>query len=67
MWQQYKSTFLWIQSVIGLVTWMVYDRSRWGAMAVTYFFIMQVGAVMGAAWALRLRRKAARIRGIVPR
>ena len=57
MWQHYRKTFAAVQVMIAVVTAVVYfsvDR-RWVA-AMTYFAVMQVFAVVGAAWATRLRR-----------
>lgn len=61
MWAQYKKTFVFTQVLICLVTLAVYlGMHRLWILAAIYFVTMQVGAVLGAAWALRLRRKVER-------
>ena len=56
MWAQYKRTLLITQVVIAIVTWIAYLGQRQWFTAALLFLVMQVGAVVGAAWALRLRR-----------
>ena len=61
MWEQYKKTFVLTQVLICLVTLAVYlGAHRLWVLAALYFFMMQVGAVLGAAWAVRLKRKVER-------
>ena len=61
MWAQYKKTFVVTQLLICLVTLAVYlGAHRLWVLAALYFLTMQVGAVVGAAWALRLKRKVER-------
>jgi hypothetical protein len=67
MWLHYKTTFLWVQIAICVVTGVVFLQSHVAFVATTYFLTMQVAAVIGAAWASRLRRKALRDRGFLPR
>ena len=57
MWEQYKKTALGMQILIALVsglTW--YSSGHWEA-GVFLCLVMQVAAVFGAAWGLRLRNK----------
>ena len=57
MWAQYKKTFVYVQLVIALVVVAVYGSSnRQLPVAAVYFVIMQVGAVLGASWAARLKQ-----------
>jgi len=58
MWQQYKTNFLGIQALsCGVAAWVYFGLTHnWGA-AAWIFTIMQVGGVLGAAWAARLKRK----------
>ena len=58
MWEQYKKTFGSMQAFIVLVTIALYfGLGRSVAMASGFFLMMQVGAVFGAMWAARLRRR----------
>ncbi len=66
MWEHYKKRFLGMQLLIAIVTSGVYlasgqslDRSsdRSWVPAAMFFITMQLGAVLGAAWATRLKRK----------
>jgi Na+/melibiose symporter-like transporter len=58
MWQQYRKTFTGMQVVITLVTLAVYfGMGRLPALAGLFFLTMQAGAVIGAAWAARLKRR----------
>jgi uncharacterized membrane protein YfcA len=56
MWEQYKRTFVFTQVVIVFITCLAYLGQRQWPMAALLFLVMQVGAVLGAAWAQRLRR-----------
>jgi hypothetical protein len=58
MWEHYKKTFGRMQTVIALVTGEVFVglHQMWFVTA-TFFLTMQVGAVVGAMWATRLKRK----------
>lgn len=58
MWEHYKKTFGRMQTVIALVTGAVFLglQQMWFVTA-TFFLVMQVGAVVGAMWASRLKRK----------
>jgi hypothetical protein len=63
MWEQYKRTFAKTQLVIMVVTAATY----WGLGQVAersavFFLMMQIGALAGAAWGVRLKRKVDGIR-----
>jgi uncharacterized membrane protein YfcA len=58
MWEQYKKTFLGMQCAIALIAYVIHTQTyrQWQTTAV-FVAVMQVGALVGAAWASRLRRK----------
>jgi len=61
MWEQYKKTFAQMQLLIVLVTAGTYlYLGRGAARSAVFFLVMQVGAVAGARWGLRLKRKVDR-------
>jgi len=58
MWEQYKKTFYKTQVIIGAATigtylWLGHVAVRSAA----FFLVMQIGAVAGAMWGTRLKRK----------
>ena len=57
MWEQYRRTFFGVQTVIALVAISVYIffGHQW-LHAAAFFAVMQVSAVVGAAWGARLTR-----------
>jgi uncharacterized membrane protein YfcA len=58
MWHQYKRTFAKTQLVIALVTAGTFlGLGQVWARSAVFFLVMQVGAVLGAGWGVRLRRK----------
>ena len=58
MWAQYKKTFLRIQSVILVVTCAVFFAAEHRlAASGAFFLMMQIGAVLGAVWAVRLKHR----------
>jgi hypothetical protein len=58
MWEQYKKTFGRIQTAIALVSGAVFfGMGRQWFVTAIFFLMMQVGGVIGAAWAVRLKRK----------
>jgi hypothetical protein len=58
MWEQYKKTFAKTQAVIVVVTAATYFlMGELAARSAVFFLMMQLGAVAGAAWGVRLRRK----------
>jgi hypothetical protein len=57
MWQHYQKTFAGMQIMIAVVTAGIYFFvGRQMVAALTFFIVMQIGALLGAAWAARLRR-----------
>lgn len=54
---QYKKTFVPTQAVIALIAVAVLRLSHSWSLAGLFFLTMQLSAVVGAAWALRLRGK----------
>jgi uncharacterized membrane protein YfcA len=61
MWEQYKKTFLGMQAVILMIAYVIHTQTyrQWQTTAV-FFAVMQLAAFVGAAWAVRLRRKIQR-------
>ena len=58
MWAQYKETFARMQLMIALITTLVFfGLNRMWMVAATFFVVMQVGSLVGATWASRLKRK----------
>jgi|1185.fasta_scaffold489542_2 hypothetical protein len=57
MWEQYKRTAPMIQLTILMVTIAVLWLTRFIPAAAVFFIAMQLGAVFGAIWAYRLKRK----------
>ena len=58
MWEQYKKTFGSMQVFIAVVTvGLFFGLGRQWSMAAGFFLMMQTGAVFGAAWATRLRKR----------
>jgi uncharacterized membrane protein YfcA len=58
MWAQYRKTLIPTQVVIltvCLITLLVFKAPWQGILAI--FVAMQIGAVLGARWAMRLKRK----------
>jgi hypothetical protein len=65
MLERYKRTFFVTQAAIAAVTVAVFIQShRWAAAAV-FFATMQGGALIGALWAARLKRKIERSQGFM--
>ena len=61
MWEQYRKTFVRIQVLIAMVTCAVFFGTGHRLPAAGVFFVvMQIGAVMGAFWGVRLRSKLGR-------
>ena len=69
MWDQYKKTFIRMQSMILVITVVVFVLSHLWNVALTFFAIMQVGSALGAMWGSNLRHKilAAQYRSSLPR
>ena len=58
MLEQYKKTFRAIQLVIAIITGVIFFKTQHQLVpTLVFFLIMQVGAVLGAMWATRLKRK----------
>ncbi len=58
MWDHYRKTLVRMQMFIALTTGALYfGLSRRWVMAAVFFAMMQVGAVIGAWWGDRLRRR----------
>ena len=58
MWEQYKKTLPVMQATILIATIIIYfAASRQWPVALFFFIVMQVGALAGAAWGARLKRK----------
>ena len=60
MLEQYKKTFLRIQIVIAVVTIVVLAWTHVWPLAALFFVTMQLGAVSGAMWGVRLRDRVRR-------
>jgi len=56
MWEQYKKTAVGMQIVITVVTIAVVIWSRHLAAGGVFFVAMQLSAVLGAGWSVRLHR-----------
>ena len=58
MWDHYKKTFGSVQTAIALATVFIFFQFHhmWFVTGV-FFLMMQLGSVLGALWANRLRRK----------
>ena len=58
MWEQYKKTFAYMQLMIAIATIAIYlTMNHLSVLAGLFFLVMQLGAVLGAMWATRLKRK----------
>jgi len=61
MWEQYKKTAVGMQIVITVVTIAVVIWSRHLAAGGVFFVAMQLSAVLGAGWSVRLHRLQDRV------
>ena len=61
MLEQYKKTFWSMQLVIGLVTFGVLAWSHLWDLGAAFFCTMQLGAVAGAMWGVRLKNRIQRL------
>ena len=66
MWQQYRKTLVPIQLFILAASITCYFVTRQWPVALAVFLIMEVGAVLGAAWAARLKNKMDRANDRLP-
>ena len=58
MWEHYKKTFKSIQAAIAILTIVIYvGLGRMWFVTAVFFLVMQVGGLVGALWAKRLRDK----------
>jgi hypothetical protein len=60
--QQYRKTLVSTQVLIGVITLGVLFRTQRLAAALAFFATMQIGALIGALWAVRLKSKIERAR-----
>lgn len=60
MLERYRRTFFVTQAAIVAVTLAVFVQSHRLAAAAAFFATMQIGAITGALWAARLKRKIER-------
>ena len=65
MLERYRRTFFITQASIAAVTVAVFVKSQRLAAAAAFFATMQVGALVGALWAARLKRKIERSQGLL--
>jgi uncharacterized membrane protein YfcA len=63
MWQQYKKNAVQMQLLIAGVSACAWWQSHHWEAAVAFFVPMQIGAVLGAMWGVRLVRLRSRFRG----
>ena len=67
MWEQYRKTLIPTQFIvltICLCTLLLFKAPWQGVLAI--FVAMQIGAILGARWAVRLKRKIEVSRGGLP-
>jgi uncharacterized membrane protein YfcA len=55
--ERYKRTFIGTQTIIATVTLAILYKLQAWQVAMVFFATMQLGAVLGAMWAGRLKRK----------
>ena len=60
MWEQYKKTFVRMQVLIAFVSLAVLTWTHLVPLAAFFFAAMQLGAVSGAMWGVRLKEKVRR-------
>ena len=60
MWEQYKKTFVRMQVVIVFITLGVLALTHVWTLAAMFFAAMQLGAISGAMWGVRLKDKVRR-------
>lgn len=65
MLERYRRTFYGTQALIAAVTVAVLIQSHRIVAALAFFAAMQVGALVGALWAARLKRKIERNQGFL--
>ena len=57
MMERYKKTFWGMQAVIWLIAFGVLAWAHMWSLAALFFVTMQIGAVVGAMWATRLKNR----------
>ena len=58
MWEQYKKTFLGVQVLaFGVAAWVYLGLTHWWRPSAFVFLVMQIGGLLGAAWASRIKRR----------
>jgi hypothetical protein len=61
MLDQYRRTFVKTQAVVlGVTAWTYFAMGREMTRAAAFFAVMQLAALVGAAWGVRLRNKVDR-------
>jgi len=63
----YKRTLVGTQIMIGLITLVALLKTHRLIAAIAFFGTMQIGAILGAAWAARLTKRVETSRGRGPR
>jgi len=56
MWEQYRKTFRGMQMAIWLAAGAAFFVTHSCFVAAVFFATMQIGAIFGAAWGVRLKR-----------
>jgi uncharacterized protein involved in cysteine biosynthesis len=67
MWEQYKRTFWGMQIFICSVTVAIFIWAHLVLLSAIFFLTMQLGALLGAVWAARLKNKLERAAASGPR
>ncbi len=62
MWEQYKKTFVGMQIVMWFIAGGVLLRTHRLLVAVVFLVVMQLSAIVGAMWGLRLKNKLQGVR-----
>jgi hypothetical protein len=57
MLEHYKKTFVGTQITIGVITLAVLIRTHRLVAALAFFVTMQLGAILGAMWAVRIKHR----------
>jgi hypothetical protein len=60
MWEHYKRTFVRMQAMIAVVSMGVLLSTHALPLATFFFVAMQLGAIVGAMWGVRLKEKVRR-------
>jgi hypothetical protein len=65
MLERYKRTFVGTQAMILAVSALIFVKFHVWQAAFLFFAAMQIGAITGATWAARLKRKIERSQGVL--